>query len=1855
MSITSEKSTIDEIETPEFLKRKRATSKMIVSKKINHIANLISSEEKNVELLEELIVQIQEKFREATTLHDKYIEATSDDENNDEWIIELNSSVDDCICNVRLHIRKLQKTEEETRNESLKSETDSIRESMIEKSITASTMKVKEWQEKHNSELVEAKFIWKGQATEVFLLGSFDNWKTKTRMDPRKDAHTKTLYLPESIYEYKFIIDGNWMHDPTCKVISDKQGGFNNVITVSRETYQIKEDAVEESSRIKPFENSAPVMWNQLKKVSIPKFSGNVRQYENWKATFSACIDNANVAEQLKLLQLREYLSGEALNVIDGLGHSESAYQIAKERLERKYGGKRRNIALYLEEITKFKPIRQNNSEDIEKLADLLDILVIKLKDSNKENELGSGVLYLQLQQKLPVNMLSNYLKWIHEKQRTESVLSLRDWIIQESEFYKIAFETAKGVTSNPRVEKTFYSQSNRKNNCCICNAKHSPSVCPIFLEMSTSQRWESAKSNKLCFRCLKKGHQITECRFRERCAADNCKEKHNTLLHSFHTDPSNGQANDEPEDPDENETTMYTNNPTTVLNTCDNIKEIISLRTIPVMIKHMGKSIKVNALLDDASTKSFISMEIANALGMALNNNTQMQVNVLNGATESFETASVDFEVQSLDKRMTTKMNAFTTRNVPADIETIDWNELKQSYNHLKDISFPKPAPKKVGLLIGLDYIHLHSCIMERAGKQGEPIARLTPLGWAVVGRISTTRRFKAQTTFTNSFFVKSQNDLQKLDETVRRFWEIEEVSEVSLSEEDKCILNATEKTFKRSENNTRYQVGIPWKENTNRALQGNNYTVAVKRLVDTEKQLKKKPIVKELYKNNMDTYIKKKYVKEVKDKDDIKNTKWYLPHFPVIKMDKTTSKVRMVMDAAAKYKNTCLNDTINQGPKLQNDIVDVLLRFRKNRVAVTCDIKEMFLQIEMLPEDRTYHRFLWRDTEKDKIQVFEFNRVVFGVTSSPFLANYVNQKNAMMFSKIYPRAVEAIIDSTYMDDTMDSVNSDSEALQLRQELEKIWQEAGMEAQKWHSNSTQFTSRKQEDEPVEITNLEKCLGILWDHQKDILLLKAKQVEQSGINTKRKALKQIASIFDPLGLISPITVKAKNLIQEMWLEKIDWDDPLTYNLQNKLNDWLDDLKNIDCLQFPRCITEGIDHQNILSCSIHVFVDSSDIAHAAVAYLRTVTKAGTAVHLISSKTKVSPLVWTSMPRLELMGAVLGVKLGKKIEKAIKIEDTTYWTDSEDILGWIRNRSKLFKPFVAHRVGEIQQQTDPVKWRYVPSTENPADIATRGCCVLELANNEMWINGPSFLRDEESKWPVNIERPTILSETRKTYSSFLILDGDVKRLNPERFSTWLRLVRVRAWINRFKGNLRTKDADRCKGELQPLEIEEAEQAIIREAQRESFPIDHKCLTKGDQLPKSSKLLPLNPQLDEDGLIRSNTRLIYADYLPYDVKHPIILPRKSWTTTLIIRYYHKQAEHGGTNQTLCFLTHKYWILCGREAIRDVEYSCMECKRRKAKAAIQIMAPLPRVRLTTMRAFTEVGLDYGGPFLTKQGRGKIRAKRYLCLFTCLSTRGIHIEMAYDMTTDSFLNAFWRMTYRRGTPTKVVSDNGSNFTLANKELKTLVENLDKNKITQETAFKGTSWDFNPPYSPHFGGAFECMIKAAKRSINKQLKGADVSDEQLITVMAGAESLINSRPITYQTANAKDLTPLTPNHFIIGQMGGEYAPEIDETASKHPMKRWRRVQEILQNFWKRWIQEWLPSIGQRAKWQKQIEDIKENDVVLVIDPETKRGTWPLGRITEVIPGKDNHVRRVKVLVKGKTLDRGINRIIKLCE
>ena len=882
-----------------------------------------------------------------------------------------------------------------------------------------------------------------------------------------------------------------------------------------------------------------------------------------------------------------------------------------------------------------------------------------------------------------------------------------------------------------------------------------------------------------------------------------------------------------------------------------------------------------------------------------------------------------------------------------------------------------------------------------------------------------------------------------------------------------------------------------------------------------------------------------------------------------------------------------------------------------------------------------------------------------MFGVNSSPFQAQFVAQSHAEKNKTLYPLAAETVLKSTYMDDSMDSVPDLPTAKELYDQLSELWRSAGMHARKWLSNSPELLRCIPAADCATVVDLDKgllpkvkTLGVLWDPVKDVFTFSVNPPDSDYVITKRSFLQRIASLFDPLGFLAPFTIRAKMLIQEMWAAGLDWDSPTSPELSAAAHKWFAELSELTDIRVPRCLREPLE---VTALTLHTFVDASQNAYGAIVYShQEYTDKSVTCRLIAAKSRVAPLNSVSIPRLELVAAVVGLRLTVTVSQVLDItsSDWCFWSDSLDVLYWIRGQSRQFKPFVANRVGEIQTATDPSQWRYVPTEINPADFVSRGMSVSKLITEESWWSGPPFLVLPPADWPENKvdTRKEHDCEIKKQFRDLPDCKIDVTlvtalptkdpddRLEPSRYSSWVRMKHVFARVARFVNNCRLPRSLRVSGALGPEEICDAETHYIKFAQHDVFMNELQVVKCGKPLHSSSRLLPLKPMICDDGLLHCDGRLQYADCLSWETRYPIILPKKHPVTQLIIKQAHEHCLHAGTNQVLSHLSAKYWILSAREAIREWEKECRMCRRRKAMPACQVMAPLPTLRTQmSLRAFSQTSVDYGGPFITKQGRGKARLKRYLCLFTCLATRAVHLELAYSLDTDAFLNAFYRMVLRRGLPQDMLSDNGTNFIGGERELRELVLQMDKDKIQNSTANSGVKWHFNPPATPHFSGVHEAMIKSAKKAIYGILGDADITDEELLSAVVGAEGLINSRPLTFQSANASDTIPLTPNHFLHGQVGGQFAPESVDTTDFSPRKRWRRVQELVRHFWTRWMREWLPTLSARKKRCSPKDDLAVGDVVLMLSADTQRGKWPLGRITDVFPGRDGHIRATDVL------------------
>ena len=434
------------------------------------------------------------------------------------------------------------------------------------------------------------------------------------------------------------------------------------------------------------------------------------------------------------------------------------------------------------------------------------------------------------------------------------------------------------------------------------------------------------------------------------------------------------------------------------------------------------------------------------------------------------------------------------------------------------------------------------------------------------------------------------------------------------------------------------------------------------------------------------------------------------------------------------------------------------------------------------------------------------------------------------------------------------------------------------------------------------------------------------------------------------------------------------------------------------------------------------------------------------------------------------------------------------------------------------------------------------------------------------------------------------------------------------------------------------------------MLRSVQRDAFARELECLKKGAQVPADSRLRNLAPELDGD-LIRVGGRLRRAQNLDFDTKHPIVLPTKHPVTKLIIKHHDCKVQHAGCERVFAELRRRFWILHGREAVRRYQKNCLVCQTWRATPSQPVMSDLPEDRLQLGRVpFYATGVDCFGPLIVRNRRAS--EKRWGIIYTCLTTRAMHLEVLHQLTTDSFLMSFRRFTSSKGTPKILRSDRGTNFVGGDKELRESYASMTE-EVRDRLAEKQVKFIFNPPNAPHFGGAWEREIRSIKNILHTVLGQQVPNDEVLRTVLAEIESIMNSRPLGYTSSDVADLDPVTPYLLLTGRRDSALPQTVYDPAELTGRRMWKHSQVLADRFWRQFVLHYLPTLQSRQKWTKERENLAEGAVVLVIDQSLPRAAWQTGRVTKVLAGQDGRVRTAVVQVGAKTYTRPVARLIEL--
>ena len=790
--------------------------------------------------------------------------------------------------------------------------------------------------------------------------------------------------------------------------------------------------------------------------------------------------------------------------------------------------------------------------------------------------------------------------------------------------------------------------------------------------------------------------------------------------------------------------------------------------------------------------------------------------------------------------------------------------------------------------------------------------------------------------------------------------------------------------------------------------------------------------PNLLQTYGNILSDHLKQGFIERVTTSSSSKAH--YIPHH-LVKKQSSTTPIRIVFDCSCRSSQLqpSLNDCLLTGPPLLNDMCSILIRLRLHKYGLSTDIEKAFLHVHLDETDRDFTRFLWLTDHKDPesiFQIYRFKVVLFGSVSSPFMLHAALHYH---LTKNPSPVADDMQTNLYVDNVISGCNSEEEAVSYYKISRTVMSQANFNLRTWASNSTQLQNLAKRDGSAETSNTVKILGLQWNTSSDMLSLAPTNIRNvPPFITKRDILQDSSRIFDPLGLITPVTIQAKIFLQELWGKRLQWDEPLHDDLKNKWSVISQNIQDVTSLaSIPRQYFQFTPSSPV---ALHVFADASTKAYGAVAYLHQSKQ----VAFTMSKTRVAPLKALTLPRLELLAAVLAARLGDFIVRSLqhsKFKINTYlWSDSQIVLYWI-NSNKKMKQFISHRVKEITTLFPASSWSYCPTSENPADLLTRGIKSQEFISSSLWKLGPPWLPLKE-KWPAwnptEVQTATLaVEETDSTSSKTTAPEnlGLCQLINVSNYSSLTKLLLITASTLRFIRNCR-KPKIKFTGPITPAELTQANLMWIKDIQREVFTKEVDNVKSHATSPQTNRL-PLVRQLrlflDKSGLLHCGGRIHNAPTTEL-AKFPYLLPTKHPFTKLIFYATHEKQLHGGVNSTLTAIRQCYWIPSARQVIRKLLRHCVNCQKIQGKP-YQTPDPPPLIKERTQNAhpieFT--GVDFTGALYVR-GRGD-ENKVYVCLFTCAVSRAVHLEIVTDLSVETFLQAFRRFSSRKSLPKILVSD----------------------------------------------------------------------------------------------------------------------------------------------------------------------------------------------------------------------------------
>ena len=1642
--------------------------------------------------------------------------------------------------------------------------------------------------------------------------------------------------------------------------------------------------------------------------VDCPVFNGDEKdrlEFKNWLVQFEAVISTRpNWTEEFKITYLKTKVVKNAANFIAHLDASPGNYDACIKALKEQYEDEEFVIDEYFKMLYDNNPefdetyakTRVYIANVRNQLHNLKTYYKIDLLDSvSAGHKFLSHIIFRKFSKELRQafswetksdypsfdQILNCYSKVINSlvRNRKRKPDSKNPKSNQNSKIWSNNSNNDKS-SKNSNTTSTFnFAVTNSSQmatlHCRFCNVDgHSNLHCPNYL--SYDDRVKQCINIKICKFCTSLKHDSDKCpglqnRLYKACKFCNSKQHVGALC--------------------ANRSVVKPTNNNACLSTSIGQKSRFLLPVISIAMQGRdGNKIIFNALFDTGSSRTYINPKIANLLAIKRKfvNNVQYEVRTFLGSgTRDLGETTLEVFFPSGKYHA---LPIFIDDKFHVDLEV---RGLSQLIGNLKKLNYPLAADYKASSdkleihgLIGADVIQYiqFSTVPCMAGIALKIQDKIIPFGnsehflypgqvkyFVKSNRIENNyqtiiSKVKSPCSIVNNclepkaFYEDSLGPIFEESAIERRLDRMVTCDSLGIADiSDQGVSNFDKEKIAQFESSIEIKdqvyVELVWGDNINQVP--SNHSVALSVLDNVCKKLVKSGHL-EAYNKVFFEQLNENIIEEFEcDPNEFDKYIW-LPHRPIFKSEaQTTTKIRPVFNASLKTSpdKPSLNEASFPGINNMNDMLKLIMLFRTNKYVLLGDIRKAFLQIRLkLLRDKNRFCFFLKDG--NRLRCFRYNTLIFGYICSPFILNHVIKHIA----KQYPddECSRMISSSFFVDNLIYSSNS-------AERLAKLYSECTSRLDAVHFNLRSCNSNHPElRELMKCDNryiehgqeLDKVLGYHYNVDSDQMQLHFVTLD-SQANTKRKILAESSKLFDPLNICAPVAIRSKQLFSQLWKRRKSvkhWDEVVDKEICKVWSELSKDLSSLFSLKFPR-----LSFLDDLPMDLFIFCDASKLSYGFVAY----SVQGGLSNFLFAKSKVAPIKTRSLPQLELLGAVVatqGLLTMLDIFKHVKINNVYIHLDAQIVLSWILSPSLPKNVYTSNRIKDVRKNVSDaqdkynvnISFKYVPSSDNPADLLSRGISYNKFVEQlDFWIHGPEWIRGDTVIWPSSDF--ACLSDHSKTLVMHTSLEEKVATLPPivsfERYSSFQKLLNTVCYILNFlriKGVLKEDTMRRLWGTTDTLEI--SKMHVIKNMQAEAFPLELAYLEGPKTGAIPARVRDMNLFLDNFGIIRCDGRMDNVTRFENNLIYPILLaPRHHTLTQLIVMFYHRKVQHLGIQSTLNKVKLAgFRLIHPHQSVKSIIKPCMICKKfNNLSFRYPRMTDLPRDRVNLVRPYLNIGIDYSGFMMVKEGENE--SKYYLFIVTCLCTRAIYLDLLPDQSTEQFVLAMVRFCNQYGIPDAIYSDNASTFTSGALVLKEVFTSDEFKAAFGTHSIKHIKIPLGAPW---VGSIWERCIRTVKSCLRKAIGRKKLDYFKLQTALSDIQLAINMRPLTYRCSEDFDLEVISPNDFLYPYLDNSLL--IKNPKGILPNSKSRKVlieslntrDCLLESFKNIWNDEYLLSLRDSFKNlhdDKFVNQVKVGDIVLLKNTQPdvikKRQHWSLARVLELVYGKDGNVRSVKIL------------------